>query len=391
MLKVETVECIHVALPTRRRHQWTGLTESIGGYLLVKVRGSDGTVGWGEAPVLKDWGGDFGRYFGETPGTTREVVDRYLAPVAMAGAAENIVALHERMDLAIRGFPYAKGAVEMAVYDLVGRSLGVPVHALLGGRARDRIPVTHSIGLLDIDAAVAECRQVVEEGIRTIKLKVGVDPERDVALVRQVREAVGDRVDLCVDANCGYRTPHEAIQIVRRMEPFRLKYFEQPVSGIARVARVARAIETPVMADESAWNKHDAMDIAKVGDIDIVSVYTTKPGGLLPAMEVAAVASAAGLVCNVNGSVETGVGNLANIHLAAAAAPVVLSCVVPVSTPAAEIRGRLAGIYYTDDFLAAGMAFEDGAIRVPVEPGMGIEIDEDKVERYRVRHGSSPP
>lgn len=391
MLKVETVECIHVALPTRRRHQWTGLTESIGGYLLVKVRGSDGTVGWGEAPVLKDWGGDFGRYFGETPGTTREVVDRYLAPVAMAGAAENIVALHERMDLAIRGFPYAKGAVEMAVYDLVGRSLGVPVHVLLGGRARDRIPVTHSIGLLDIDAAVAECRQVVEEGIRTIKLKVGVDPERDVALVRQVREAVGDRVDLCVDANCGYRTPHEAIQIVRRMEPFRLKYFEQPVSGIARVAQVARAIETPVMADESAWNKHDAMDIAKVGDIDIVSVYTTKPGGLLPAMEVAAVASAAGLVCNVNGSVETGVGNLANIHLAAAAAPVVLSCVVPVSTPAAEIHGRLAGIYYTDDFLATGMAFEDGAIRVPVEPGMGIEIDEDKVERYRVRHGSSPP
>ena len=391
MLKIETVECIHVALPTRRRHQWTGLTESIGGYLLVKVQGSDGGVGWGEAPVLKDWGGDFGRYFGETPGTTREVVDRYLAPVAMAGAAENIVALHERMDLAIRGFPYAKGAVEMAVYDLVGRSLGVPVHVLLGGRARDRIPVTHSIGLLDMDEAVSECRQVVEEGIRTIKLKVGVDPQRDVALVRQVREAVGDQVDLCVDANCGYRTPHEAIQIVRRMEPFRLKYFEQPVSGIARVAQVARAVETPVMADESAWNKHDAMEIAKVGDIDIVSVYTTKPGGLLPAMEVAAVASAAGLVCNVNGSVETGVGNLANIHLAAAAAPVVLSCVVPVSTPAGEIRGRLAGIYYTDDFLARGMVFEDGAIRVPVEPGMGIEIDEDKVERYRVRHGSSPP
>ena len=391
MLKIETVECIHVALPTRRRHQWTGLTESIGGYLLVKVQGNDGAVGWGEAPVLKDWGGDFGRYFGETPGTTREVIDRYLAPAAIAGPAENIVALHERMDLAIRGFPYAKSAVEVAVYDLLGRSLGVPVHVLLGGRARDRIPVTHSIGLLDVDEAVVECRQVVEEGIRTIKLKVGVDPERDVALVRRVREAVGDEVDLCVDANCGYRTPHEAIQIVRRMEPCRLKYLEQPVTGIARLAQVARAIDTPVMADESAWNKHDALEIAKVGDIDIVSVYTTKPGGLLPAMEVAAVASAAGLVCNVNGSVETGVGNLANVHLAAAAAPVVLSCVVPVSTPSAELRGQLAGIYYTDDFLAAGMVFEDGAIRVPVEPGMGIEIDEDKVERYRVRHGSSPP
>ena len=384
MPTIESVECIHVALPVRRRHQWTGLTEPIGGYLLVKVVGADGTVGWGEAPVLKDWGGDFGRYFGETPGTTREVIDRYLAPAATAGPADNFIALHERMDLAVKGFPYAKGAVEMAAYDLVGRSLGVPVHTLLGGRARDWIPVTHSIGLLDVDEAVAECRQVVDEGIRTIKLKVGVDPERDVTLVRRVREAVGEGVDLCVDANSGYRTPHEAIQIVRRMEAFRLKYVEQPVAGIARLARVARAIDAPVMADESAWNKHDALDIAKGGEIDIVSIYTTKPGGLYRAMEVAAVASAAGIVCNVNGSVETGVGNLANIHLAAAAAPAALSCVVPVSTPAAELRGQVAGIYYADDFLARGMVFRDGAIQVPTAPGMGVEIDAEKVGRYRV-------
>ena len=385
MPTIEAVECIHVALPTRRRHQWTGLTEPIGGYLLVRLTGSDGTVGWGEAPVLKDWGGDFGRYFGETPGTAREVIDRHLAPAAMAGPAENFVALHGRMNAAIKGFPYAKAAVEMAAHDLVGRSAGAPVHTLLGGRARDRVPVTHSIGLLDLDEAVAECRQVVEEGIRTIKLKVGVDPERDVEIVRRVRAAVGGDVDLCVDANCGYRTPHEAIQVVRRMEPFRLKYVEQPVTGISRLARVARSIDAPVMADESAWNKHDALEIAGTEAIDIVSIYTTKPGGLYPAMEVAAVASAAGLICNVNGSVETGVGNLANVHLAAAAAPVVLSCVVPVSTPAAELTGQLAGIYYTDDFLATGLEFEDGSVRVPDGPGMGIEIDEEKVERYRVR------
>ena len=168
------------------------------------------------------------------------------------------------------------------------------------------------------------------------------------------------------------------------MEAYRLKYVEQPVTGIARMAQVARAIDAPVMADESAWNKHDALDIAKGGEIDIVSIYTTKPGGLYRAMEVAAVASAAGIVCNVNGSVETGVGNLANIHLAAAAAPVVLSCVVPVSTPAAELEGQVAGIYYEDDFLARGMVFQDGAIQVPTAPGMGIEIDAEKIDRYRV-------
>lgn len=383
-MQIAAIETIRVALPTRRKHQWTGLTEPIGGYVLVRMTGSDGTVGWGEAPALKDWGGDHGRYYGETAGTVEHVVARYLAPAVQAVPADNIVGLHLAMDAMIKGFPYAKAAVEMAAYDLVGRARGIPVHTLLGGKARARVPVTHSIGLIDLDTAVAECRTVAEQGIRTIKLKVGVEPERDVELVRRVREAVGPDVDLCVDANAGYRTPGMAVQIVRRMEPYRLKYVEQPVHGLERVAQVARAIDAPVMADESAWNSRDALDAVRTGAIDIVSIYTTKPGGLYRAMEVAAVARAADIVCNVNGSVETGVGNLANVQLAAAAAPVELSCVVPVSTPAeAQRPGQIAGIYYTDDLIASPMRFEDGGIVVPEAPGMGIDIDEDKVARYR--------
>ena len=97
-------------------------------------------------------------------------------------------------------------------------------------------------------------------------------------------------------------------------------------------------------------------------------------------------ARAAGLPCNVNGSVETGVGNLANIQLAAAAPSVMLSCVVPVSTPAEAQHGQLAGIYYTDDLVKAPFEFIDGAIKVPDGPGMGIDIDEEKIARYRVDH-----
>ena len=112
--------------------------------------------------------------------------------------------------------------------------------------------------------------------------------------------------------------------------------------GIERLAEVARAIDTPVMADESAWNAHDVIQIIEKNAAQIVSIYTTKAGGLYRAMEVAAVARAAGIICNVNGSMETGVGNLANIHLAAAAPAAVLSCVVPVSTPA-EAPARPGG------------------------------------------------
>jgi muconate cycloisomerase len=371
-------------LPTRREHKWTGLTEPIGGYVLVKMTDELGAEGWGEAPALKDWGGEFGRYFGESPGTTVEVVTRHLAPAVKGRQPGEIVELHARMDHAIKGYPYAKAAVEFAAYDLAGKQCGLPVHRLLGGALRRRIPVTHSIGLIGFEEAEREVAQVVVEGIRTIKIKVGVDPDRDVEMVRRIRDTVGTGIALCVDANQGYRTPADAIRTLRRMERFDLIYFEQPVEGIERLAQVARAIDVPVMADESAWNAHDVIQIIEQRAAQIVSIYTTKPGGLYRAMEAAAVARAAGIICNVNGSVETGIGNLANLALAAAAPAVVLSCVVPVSTPAEAQSGQIAGIYYKDDLIAQPMRLVDGAIELPSASGMGIAVDKNKIARYRV-------
>jgi muconate cycloisomerase len=381
---IAAIELHHVALPTRREHRWTGLTEPIGGYVLVKMTDELGAEGWGEAPALKDWGGEFGRYFGETPATTIEVVTRHLAPAVKGCPPGEIVELHARMDRAIKGFPYAKAAVELAAYDLAGKQCGLPVYRLLGGALRHRIPVTHSIGLIGYEEAEREVAQVVAEGIRTIKIKVGVEPDRDVEMVRRIRDTVGAGIALCVDANQGYRTPGEAIQTLRRMERFGLIYFEQPVEGIERLAQVARAIDVPVMADESAWNAHDVIQIIEQRAAQIVSIYTTKPGGLYRAMEAAAVARAAGIICNVNGSVETGIGNLANLALAAAAPACMLSCVVPVSTPAQAQSGQIAGIYYKDDLIAQSMRLVEGAIELPTASGMGIAVDKDKIARYRV-------
>jgi muconate cycloisomerase len=381
---IASAELRRVSLPTRREHKWTGLTEPIGGYVLVKIVDQHGLTGWGEAPVLKDWGGEFGRYFGETPGTTISVTSQYLAPAIRGCIPGEIAELHERMSRAIKGFPYAKAALELAAYDLAGKQCGLPVHRLLGGALRRRIPVTHSIGLIGFADAEREAAQATREGIRTIKIKVGVEPDRDVEMVRRVRKAAGPGIALCVDANQGYRTVGEAVRAFRRMEPSDLIYFEQPVEGIERLAEVARAIDVPVMADESAWNAHDVIQIVEKRAAQIVSIYTTKPGGLYRAMEVAAVARAAGIICNVNGSVETGVGNLANLQLAAAAAPVVLSCVIPVSTPAQAQSGNVAGIYYNDDLIAEPMRFVDGAIDLPSGVGMGIPVDEAKIRHYTV-------
>lgn len=385
MSTIVDVQTLLVQLPTRRKHQWTGLREPIGRYVLTRITDSEGRVGWGEAPALKDWGGEYGRYFGESPAIATLVIERYLKPAVLGVEVGNFAELHLRMDAVLKGYPYAKAAVEFAAYDVAGKRLGVPVHELLGGACRRRIPVTHSLGLIAIEEAVEEARCVVREGVRTIKIKVGVDPARDIAIVKAIRAEVGPEVDLCVDANEGYKTPGEAIRTIRAMEPYRLEYAEQPVMGIDGLAAVARAIDTPVMADESAWNSHDVIQIVERRAAQIVSIYTTKPGGLYRAMEVAAVARAAGLICNVNGSVETGVGNLANLHLAAAAPAVVLGCVVPVSTPSEAQKGQVAGIYYTDDLLAAPMRFVEGCVEVPAEPGMGIGVDDAKIARYTIK------
>lgn len=385
MSRIVSVETMLVQLPTRREHKWTGPTEPIGRYVLTRMTDDEDVVGWGEAPALKNWGGEFGRYFGESSSIVALVIERYLAPAVAGCDPGNPALLHQRMDAVVKGYPYAKASVEFAAYDLAARRLGVPVHALLGGASRMRVPVTHSIGLIGIEEAEREVAQVAAEGIRTIKIKVGVDPKRDIEIVRVIRNAVGPDVDLCVDANEGYASAGEAIRTLRAMEAYGLKYAEQPVMGIERISQVARAIDTPVMADESAWNAHDVIQIIAQGAVQIVSIYTTKPGGLYRAMEVAAVCRAAGILCNVNGSVETGVGNLANIQLAAAAPAVTLSCVVPVSTPAEAQQGQVGGIFYKDDLLAEPMRLVDGAIEVPTGPGMGIDVDLAKVEKYLVR------
>jgi muconate cycloisomerase len=383
-VKITKIETIPIRLPTRRVHQWASLTTSIGVYVVVKLHTDEGLVGLGEAPVLKDWGGDYGKYFGETPQTTVHIVNDILSPALKGQEPRRFEVIHALMDRAVKGYPYAKAAIDMALYDVTGKAMQLPAYQFLGGCVRDRVSIAHSLGLMEIEKAIDEALQAKSEGVKTIKLKGGVDPKRDVELVRRMRDALGPETKICVDANQGYPTPKIAIQVTKAMAGYGLLYMEQPVEGIDRMAAVAKRVDTPIMADESAWTPQDVLEIAQKNAADIISIYTTKPGGLFKAKKVAAVAEAAGMPCNVNGSVETGVGNAANIHLAASTGVVTFGCVVPVSTPKEKARQGIAGIYYQDDIIKEAFEFSDGDIVVPTEPGLGVELDEDKLKHYRL-------
>jgi len=382
-MKIERLEIVVVSLPPRREHPTATRQGRLGHYVLTRVF-ADGVDGWGEATVLKEWGGDHGKYFGEDPATTAQLLHDAFGPALIGLDASDIGACMLQMDRVAKGYPYAKASIDIALHDLLGRAYGVPVFQLLGGRYRDRIPIAHSLGILEGKRLLAEVADAVAEGCRTIKLKAGLDPERDVRTVAQVRQLVGDRIDITVDANQGWPHPKAAIQTIRRMEPHRVLFVEQPVEGLAAMARVATSVDTPIMADESAWNAYDVLDIARISAADAISIYTTKPGGLHRAMKMGAVAEAAGFPCNVNGSFETGIGNAANIHLAAALAPVTHACVLPVNGPAEAKPTKMVGNAYLDDIIVEPFDYVDGCVLVPTRPGLGYSVDDAKLKKYQL-------
>lgn len=381
-MKIERVETFAVSLPERRPHVMASIQQKQGNYVIVRIE-AEGLVGYGEATVLKEWGGDHGRYYGEHPSTTRMIIDELLGPAILGEDAMRIERVLDKLDRTIRGYPYAKASIDIALHDLVGKALGVPVYQLLGGAYRDRIRLAHSLGFMDTDKLLAEVEAAIGEGVRTIKLKVGAEPARDVDVVRKVRKLVGDEIEITVDANQGWPDARTAIRAIKDMEESSILFVEQPVEGLRAMSAVARAVDTDVMADESAWSPYDVVDIAAAGAASLISLYTTKPGGLHRAAKVAAVAEAHGFACNVNGSAETGVGNAANLHLSVAMKAVSLACVVPVSAPAESRPTETVGRFYRDDIITEPFRYEDGALIAPTGPGLGIEVDEEKVAKYR--------
>ncbi len=384
-MRITDAEIYTVRLPTRREHKWATSVSNVGaGYAIIKLITDQGVYGLGEATTMPEWGGDYQQHSGETAVTVAHMIRDYLLPAIRGEHVLNLEGIHARMNRVVKGHPYAKAAIDMACYDAAGKALGVPVHMLLGGCVRSEVYVTHSLGILPIDEAVAEAQAVVGEGIRYIKVKVGLDPDRDVNLVAKLREALGPAVEISIDANQAYRTPAEAVQTVRRMEPYRIRYVEQPVEGSDGLAEVARRIDVPVMADESCWTAYEARKLAEARACTLISVYTTKPGGLSQGRKVAAVAESAGIYCNVNGSAETGVGNAANLHLAASSRVFTEASAIPITAVKGREPTRIACRYFLDDIVREPFVYRDGKVTVPTAPGLGVELDPEKLAQYRI-------
>ena len=384
-MKITGCEIFLISLPNRRHHTWASkMVAPIGRHAVLRLDTDAGISGWGEAPAGITWGGPHMRYYGESPATVRLIINDHLWAAIEGLDPRGMAVIHAAMDKAVKGHPYAKAAIDMACYDIAGKAAGVPVYQLLGGQFRDRIEVTHSLGIMPVEQCVDEAVEAVREGAGTLKCKTGLDPERDVEVVRKLRERLGDNIRIRVDANEGYHDVWEAIRVTRRQEEYDILLCEQPMMGPKQLAFIAARIDCPVMADESAWTVHDILELAELQAASCFSCYVTKPGGLYRARQQADAAEAAGMYSDIGGSIESGIGNAANLHLGAATRIATLPSVTPVSKPEGAAGPAMAGVYYLDDVITEPFRFEAGCVLVPQGPGLGIEVDMDKIRKYSV-------
>jgi muconate/chloromuconate cycloisomerase len=369
-LTIGDVRVIRADIPLRRPHRMSFTRLEAVNFVFVRVETTAGLVGWGEAACL---GGP--TWSEESAESVAATIERYLAPALRGQDAARLEALRLEMARRVQGNPFARAALEMALWDLNGRALGVPVHRLLGGRVRDRVPLSWSLAVEDPEAEVAEARGLVARGHRIFKVKAGAHPvAEDVARVRRIREAVGPDVALRVDANQGWDVP-TALRAIRAMEPYGLDFVEQPVPrwDLAGLAEVGRRVDVPIMADESCASPHDALALARLGGVAIFALKVTKSAGLAGAMAVAAIAGAAGLGAYVGCMIETSLGTAAYLHLALAAAPVTWGC---------ELFGPLL---LRGDVTREPVRYADGAILALDGPGLGVEVDETRLKEWTPR------
>jgi len=369
--RVEAVRTTLVDLPLRRPHQFRDTTTDVQGVLLVRVSTSDGVVGLGEGVVPGGpwWGG-------ESVETMKVVVDRYLTPLAVAADLPGLPALRDRMDRLVAANPFAKCALETAMWDAWARTLGVPMHALLGGRCRNSLPVTWAIGAADPDVVVEEALAKVESGGHTsIKLKMGaLEPAADVARIEKIASSLAQVTSVRVDLN-GAWDELTATRLLPRLEQAGIDLVEQPTPAwdVDALVRLSGLLRIPVMADESLRSDHDALTLAARRAADVFSLKIGKSGGYLVTQRIAAVAQAAGIPCHGGTGIESSLGTLAGAHLLAT---------LPAVTYGSELFGPLL---MTDGLLAEPLDYRDGALHLPDGPGLGVDLDEDRVTRYARR------
>ena len=338
--------------------------------VIVKIFSNDGPVGIGETQAWRRQGSAE-----VLPNTVRVIRDLF-APKLIGRPPHHIDAIMKELGEALYGSFYPQAAVGDALYDLAAKLQGISVCDLLGGRCRERIPV--GLAILNsggFEAIWPEAEAALARGYRHLRLKIGGGLEQDVAKFRSLRKKLGDEVVLRADANGALRFD-QALPLLRRLQEFDLDMVEQPVPmwDLEGMAALASAVPIPISADESLSSEFSLMEIIRCRAASMIQTKIGKNGGLFYCKRLWTIARAAGLAALPGNHPTTSVAATAMAHLCAA---------WPWEVPVGDFSNGPTDIL-ADDIVTIPMKLENGTVRIPTGPGFGIELDEEKIKRYRV-------
>lgn len=364
--KIEALRVHVVNLPVRAVHSHgSGDVAGIRSVLLEVVT-DGGLTGWGEA---SPW-----PVFTGTVEGNAAALHVHLRPYLLGADPVQVEKHLYEADRIVVGCPEAKAALETALLDLTGQMAGLSIAELVGGRHRETVPLSFSVANPDFDADLDDVARIHGDGVRLFKLKTGfADHAFDRMRLEKLRERYGGGVSLRIDYNQGLRAT-DAIRTLRDLESFDLTFIEQPVKMHERaaLAGITRAIDTPVMADESVFGPREALAGVHMRLADVFALKIMKSGGIRRALEVAAIARLGGIDVYGGCMFETGIAHAAGAHLMAALPDLHLGCEFYMST------------YYTrEDVLAEPFPVRGGLVHVPSGPGLGVAVDPDRLAKYR--------
>jgi muconate cycloisomerase len=367
-LAIVAISSTIVDVPTVRRHELSSLSATAQSYVIVELRLANGVLGIGEAATL---GGP--RWGEESVESIKATIDAYLAPALLGAPADRFAAARARMDAAAKRNNAAKAAIESALFDAVGKTLGVPAVQLLGGAVRDSMPVLWTLASGDPAQEIEEAENKLAARLHdTFKVKIGArSPEVDLARLRRLAGSLAGRASLIVDANQAWDET-TALRCLPVLAELGVRLVEQPLPawnliGMARLR--ARSI-VPLMADESVFSAHDMLDVVRAGAADVVSLKLVKHGGLLATRDVAAVAEAAGIGLYGGCLLESSIGAAAHLQVFAGQRELGWGC------------EHFGPQILVDDLVEEPLRFADFRIHLPTGPGLGVSLDQDKLRRY---------
>ncbi|MDD8022990.1 MAG: muconate/chloromuconate family cycloisomerase [Paracoccaceae bacterium] len=363
---IERVETVLVDLPTIRPHKLSVATMTGQTLMLVKIYCSDGVTGVGEGTTIGGLA-----YGGESPEGMKLSIDTYFAPLMIGQDATRVQALMARIGKMVKENRFAKSAVETALLDAQGKRVGLPISELLGGRRRERLPVAWTLASGDTARDIAEAEQMLDlRRHRIFKLKIGAKGlHEDIAHVARIKHALGDRAAVRVDVNMAWSETDAAFGMAALADAG-CELVEQPVASTSALGRLVRRFPVALMADESLTGPESAFEIARVHGADVFAVKIEQSGGLFNGQRVAAIADAAGIGLYGGTMLEGAVGTIASAHLFATFANLQWGT---------ELFGPLL---LTEEILRTPLDYSDFELTVPTGPGLGIELDDDRVARF---------